>query len=90
MGKEKLNKTIYFGRFSYIYGHQYYRVENKRKVADLSPVFYKDHKDMIFLEGEEDAAWEKIVKTLGDTDKRKLILKDKKVEVLANTGKTAY
>jgi hypothetical protein len=90
MAKEKLNKTIYFGRFSYTYGHQYYRTKNKRLIKDIKPVFYKDHKDMIYLEGEEDKAWDKIVKKLGDTEKKRLILQNKKVEVLANTGKTMY
>ena len=90
MGKEKVNKTIYFGRFSYIYGHQYYRTENSKLVKDVKPVFYTGESKMIYLEGEEDKAWKKVVKELGDTDKRRLILKDKKVEVIADTGKTAY
>lgn len=88
--EKKLNKTIYFGRFSYTYAHQYYKVERGVLTKDMNPVFYKSHSDVIYLEGEEDKAWVKIEGQLGNTDKRRLILKDKKVEVLADTGKTAY
>ena len=90
MAKEKLNKTIYFGSFKYTYAHQYYKTDKGRLEKDMKPVFYKGESKMIYLEGEEDKAWEKVVKQLGDTDKRRLILKDKRVEVIADTGKTAY
>lgn len=78
-------QKIYHGSFTYRYKYQYYTPKGQ---AGSSYGPYSGVVDAIYLEGEEDAVWDDIIKGMGSTKTKRYSFTHKEIKNIQNVGET--
>lgn len=76
-------RQMWYATFSYRYYYQYKTKTNNRKYGEFS-----GSSDELFIEGEEQKVWDKILLELGDSETIRYTLTEKKISNKKDVGKT--